>query len=275
MIKSLWTIIWKPLSFFILWAILYSPFVVLLAPRVENTALNIRLYFDATGALTILFAAYVMVRFVERRSFMTLGFAPVRFIRDFTLGLIIGIIWLMVSLVILWLFGWLTPQVTGQLDTSTLFIAALAMLLNTVVQEVLARSYIFQTIQAQSNATWAIIVTSIIFVLYHAAGLQGNWLPAINVFCAGVLFGVAYYRTGNLWLPIAIHFAWNLLLGPILGLSVSGQDLSNKWHIFTLQGPPLFTGGVFGVEGSVVVSLSTILGIFFLFQRYRKKSTVK
>jgi membrane protease YdiL (CAAX protease family) len=228
MIKSLWTIIWKSFSFFTLWAILYSPFVVLLAPKVENTALNSRLYYDATGALTIVIAAWVMVRLVERRSFMTLGFAPIHFVRDFTLGLIIGILWLVVSLVILRLFGWLTLQLTGQLDASTLFIAALAMLLNTLIQEVLSRGYIFQNIQSQSNATWAIIVTSIIFVLYHAAGLQGNWLPALNVFCAGVLFGVAYYRAGNLWLPIAIHFAWNFLLGPVFGLAVSGQDLANS-----------------------------------------------
>ena len=268
MIKSLWTIIWKPLSFFILWAILYSPFVVLLAPRVENTALNIRLYFDATGALTILFAAYVMVRFVERRSFITLGFAPTHFVRDFALGLIIGILWLVVSLVILWLFGWITPQFTGQLNTSALFFAAFAMILNTIIQEVLARGYIFQTIQSQSNATWAVIVTSIIFVLYHAAGLQDNWLPAINIFCAGVLFGVAYYQTGNLWLPIAIHFAWNFLLGPVLGLSVSGQDLSNSWHIFTLQGPPLLTGGTFGVEGSLVVTVITLLAVPVLLKQF-------
>jgi hypothetical protein len=142
------------------------------------------------------------------------------------------------------------------------------------VGEVLARGYIFQTIQLQSNGIWAIIVTSIIFVLYHAAGLQGNWLPALNVFLAGILFGVAYYRTGNLWLPIAIHFAWNFLLGPILGLSVSGQDLANNWHLFTLQGPSLFTGGTFGIEGSLIVTAITILGIVTLLRWYPKQSTV-
>jgi len=156
----------------------------------------------------------------------------------------------------------------GQLDTSTIAIAALAMILNTVIQELLARGYIFQTIQSQANATWAVIITAIIFVLYHAAGLQGNWLPALNVFCAGVLFGVAYYRTNNLWLPIAIHFAWNFLLGPVSGLAASGQELANNWRLFTLQGPVLFTGGTFGVEGSLIVTIITILGIATLLRWY-------
>ncbi len=272
--KPIWTIIWKSVTFILLWAILYTPFVVWLAPKVDSSPLNSRLYFDATGALTILIAAWIMVRFVDRRSFLTLGFAPHQFIRDSALGIFIGLLWLGLSLVILWLFGLVIPQTTGQMNLSILVIAAIAMFLNTVTQEVLARGYVFQTIQSQSNATLAVIVTSIIFVLYHAAGLQGSWLPALNVFCAGVLFGATYYLTGNMWLPIAIHFAWNFLLGPILGLSVSGQDLANNWHVFTLQGPALFTGGDFGVEGGLVVTLITLLGIFALLRWYPKESGV-
>jgi len=256
---------------FILWGILYSPFIAWLSPKGDVAPLSLRLYFDATGALAIIIAAWTMVRFMDRRSFSTLGFAPAHFIRDSALGLFIGILWQGLSIATLWIFGWITPQVTGQMETSTLAIAALAMILNTAIQEVLARGYIFQTIQAQVNATWAVIVTAIIFVLYHAAGLQANWLPAINVFFAGVLFGVAYYRSGNLWLPITIHFAWNFLLGPVLGLSVSGQDLANSWHLFNLQGPSLFTGGTFGIEGSLIVTMITILGIGALLQWYPKE----
>jgi hypothetical protein len=60
-------------------------------------------------------------------------------------------------------------------------------------------------------------------------------------------------------LPIAIHFTWNFLLGPFLGSAVSGQDLANRWGLITLQGPALFTGGAFGLEGSLVVTIVTIL----------------
>jgi len=155
---------------------------------------------------------------------------------------------------------------------SALIIAAAAMILNTVTQEVLERGYVFQTIQAQSNGTWAVSVTAIIFVLYHAAGFQESWLPALNVFLAGILFGIAYYLSGTLWLPIAMHFAWNFLLGPVLGLSVSGQDLANSWHIFTLQRPTLFVGGEFGVEGSLVVTLITIFGIGVLLRWHPRQS---
>ena len=266
--KPLWTILWKSTAFFILWAVLYAPFVVSFADRMQNvdqlSPLTSRLYFDSVGALTILLAAWLMVRFVDRRPFATLGFAPAYLLRDSLLGIIIGFLWLASSLLIMWFFGWVRLQSSGVLDGSVLAVAGVAMILNTVNQEILARSYILQTIRSQTNATWAIIISSLLFMLYHAAGFRGAWLPAVNVFCAGVLFGVAYHLTGNLWLPTAIHFAWNFLLGPVFGLAVSGQDLADKWHLFTLQGPVLFTGGAFGIEGSLIVTLTTILGMVIL-----------
>lgn len=54
--------------------------------------------------------------------------------------------------------------------------------------------------------------------------IKNSWLAAVNVFGAGILFGIAYAVSGNLWFPISIHFSWNFALGPLLGLSISGQN---------------------------------------------------
>jgi membrane protease YdiL (CAAX protease family) len=153
---------------------------------------------------------------------------------------------------------------TGAVDGLALALSGCSMLLNTILQEVLSRSYLFQTIRSHANATWAILISSVFFALIHIGGLQGALLPAANVFCAGVLFAVAYYVTGNLWLPISLHFVWNCLLGPLLGMAVSGQDVANNWRIFTVHGPALATGGVFGIEGSLIVTLVTGVGIVVL-----------
>jgi hypothetical protein len=102
----------------------------------------------------------------------------------------------------------------------------------------------------------------------------GALLPAVNVFVAGILFAMAYYITGNLWLPIAIHFTWNLLLGPVLGLTVSGQNqLNSGWQILSIHGPNLWTGGTFGIEGGLMVTIITVIilsSITILFKFTRK-----
>src|SRR3989338_8412707 len=79
-----------------------------------------------------------------------------------------------------------------------------------------------------------------------------------NVFCAGCLFCMSYRFAGNLWFPIAIHFVWNFLLGSVLGLVVSGQShLGKGSRILNLDGPALFTGGAFGLEGGLIVTFTT------------------
>jgi hypothetical protein len=142
-----------------------------------------------------------------------------------------------------------------------------ALLFNTLTQEVLVRGYIYQTIQSQTNFIWAIVGSAIFFALMHASAFAQTWWPALNVFLAGVLFGVAYHRTGNLWLPMAIHFAWNFLLGPVLGLTVSGRaDLNTAWRVLQVQGPALWTGGSFGIEGGLIVTFSTAVGAAAMFR---------
>lgn len=57
-----------------------------------------------------------------------------------------------------------------------------------------------------------------------------------------------------------MRFAWNLLLGPVLGLTVSGTDqLGLGWCMLALEGPEVFTGGSFGLEGGLIVTLTTSL----------------
>lgn len=130
---------------------------------------------------------------------------------------------------------------------------------NTITQELLVRGFVLQTIGAHASAVAAAIGSSL-FVLPHAPAFRGAWLPAVNVFAAGLLFAIAYLKTSGLWLPIGIHFSWNLLLGPVLGGVVSGgNSLRQGWQMLEVHGPPSWTGGYFGLEGGAAVTISTVI----------------
>jgi len=96
-------------------------------------------------------------------------------------------------------------------------------------------------------------------------------LPMISLFAAGILLGTAYAITGNLWLPIALHFGWNFLQGPVLGETVSGRANDAGWRLFHLTGPPLMTGGKFGVEGGLIAIIITILGTPIVLLAFRRR----
>jgi membrane protease YdiL (CAAX protease family) len=265
----IWTIVWKTGLFFILWGLLLVPIIVPFAAKFEQIRptypLQLQLFSEVSIALTLLAVAWFMAHFIDHRSFRTLGFSTDHWMSDLLLGVSLGAVWLALSVAFLWFAGCVQVQSAVVMSGSFLAWTASALIFNTVAQEVLARSYIFQTIRSQTNAAASVIVTAVLFMAYHAGAYQGSWLAALNVFLAGILFGMAYQLTGNLWLPIGIHFIWNFLLGPVLGLTVSGNSQTwSRTQLLTVQGPAWLTGGAFGLEGGLAVTLTTLLSIAVL-----------
>jgi uncharacterized protein len=77
---------------------------------------------------------------------------------------------------------------------------------------------------------------------------------------------MAFIKSGNLWFPISIHFAWDVLLGPLLGLTESGKtDLGAGWKILNINGPKLYTGGHFGLEGGLIVTITGLSVLILLY----------
>ena len=273
---SIWRILWRSGLFILIWGFLlapcFMPFVSGLAQWEKTSPIEARLYADIACAITILAATWFMTRFIDHRPFLTIGLAFDHIMRDSLFGVAVGSIWLGVSVGAARLLGWASFIVPIGFAWPILVGAAIAMLFNVLTQELLLCGFIFQTIRRQSNIVIAIVVSSILFVSLHAGAFKGEWLPVVNVFAAGLLFCLAYIITGNLWFPISIHFAWDVLLGPVLGLTESGKsNLGGGWKMFVVNGPPLFTGGTFGLEGGFIVTLTVFVGIvlMYLFQRQK------
>ncbi len=265
-----WRIVWRSGLFIIGWAVLLALFFVPFGPRLavweKISPVQARLYSDITSATTILAATWLMTRFIDRRPFLTIGFAIDHIFRDVLAGLMLGAAWLGISLGAAWALGWASPSVPVGFSWSILAGSSLAMLFNVVTQELILCGFIFQTIRSRSNALIAIVISSILFSSLHAGAFKGEWLPIVNVFAAGVLFCLAYVLTGNLWFPISIHFAWDVLLGPVLGLTESGlNNLGGGWKMFAIDGPSLFTGGRFGLEGGLIVTATVFFIIFLMY----------
>lgn len=243
-------------------ALFFVPFASKLSKWADTFPIRAQLYADIAGAMAMLAATWIMTRFVDRRPFQSIGFAPDFILRDLLIGLAIGAGWLLVSVGSAWVAGWASPQVPETFSSPLLLLVAISMFFNVLTQQLLLCGYIFQTIQSRTNFLVALLISAALFSAYHAGAFQGAWLPVVNVFAAGALFCLAYGITGKLWLPVAIHFTWNFLLGPMFGLTTSGSSQSGLgWVEFEIEGPTLFTGGAFGLEGGLVVTLTTAVCI--------------
>jgi len=274
-LQILWRVALFVLAFALISALFFVPLASVLSGWADAFPVRAQLYADTAGAVAMLAATWVMTRFVDRRPFWTIGLAFRNAPRDMAAGLAVGIGWLAVSVGGAWAAGWASFEVPVAFSGSLLLVAATSVFFNVLTQQLLLCGYIFQTIRSRANFLVALLVSAALFSAYHAGVFQGAWLPAVNVFTAAVLFCLAYGITGNLWFPVAIHFAWNLLLGPVLGLTVSGTaQMGLGWRMFVVEGPAHFTGGAFGLEGGLVVTLTTTLFIVAMI-RFRSRQRVQ
>ena len=79
-----------------------------------------------------------------------------------------------------------------------------------------------------------------------------------------------YLLTRRLWLGIGLHAAWNYTQGTVYSSIVSGNAPPEGFFKSTLQGSEWLTGGVFGVEASLVaLAVCGTVGVLMLVKAVR------
>jgi len=121
-----------------------------------------------------------------------------------------------------------------------------------VGEELVFRGVIFRLTEERLGTAAALIVSSVLFGLVHAANVGATPVSTAAIALeAGALLGIAYTASRSLWLPIGLHFGWNFSEGGIFGTAVSGGQ-SRGLLDSVLSGPNLMTGGSFGPEASLI-----------------------
>lgn len=145
------------------------------------------------------------------------------------------------------------------------FLFVIGFFIQGMAEEVLMRSIIMSEIYNKSNAVIAILTNSLIFSLFHLSAPGVKALSFFNLFLFGIMFSLIYYITNDMWLTGFAHGAWNITLGVILGTEISGQIIENS--LFRTSSTPyksLLSGGDFGLEGGLIMTIFTIFVILTL-----------
>ncbi|MGH9735849.1 MAG: lysostaphin resistance A-like protein [Candidatus Acidiferrales bacterium] len=110
----------------------------------------------------------------------------------------------------------------------------------------------------------AAIVVSVFFGLIHRGNSGESWAGVFTAGLVGLLFCLLLRRTGDLWMPIGFHAAWDWAQSYFYGVPDSGNI--SRGHLFNahFSGPTWLTGGTVGPEGSwlCVALLVLLFGIF-------------
>jgi membrane protease YdiL (CAAX protease family) len=270
--RRTWSAIWRILAFVIV-GVLPPGLIAVLGARVgiplDAPAGQFTLELLTLGS--VLLVAWLMLR-LERTRFSALGLS--RSITDSLCGFGVGGLWLSATLALAWLGRALSFRPSRFPVLSQLALLALVTSLNAAMQEILFRGYPYFAFESRLGPQAALIGTTALFIVLHLGAAINSPLALVNLALAGFLFGLLRRRSGNLWFPIGVHSAWNVLLGPALGLAVSGKALGPQgWHLLSLSGSALITGGKFGLEGGLATTASTAIALAVSWRWLRKKNT--
>ncbi|WP_372755604.1 lysostaphin resistance A-like protein [Labilibaculum sp.] len=232
-----------------------------------NLAFLIIQAFTTFGTLLII---WIFMRFIDRKKMIDLGFSFKNKTKDILYGLLAGLLMIGTGSLFLYLSGNLKFK-SISFNLIGLSQSVLLLILVSVNEEVLVRGYMLRNFMDSMNRYIALFLSSLLFMALHLLNPNVSLVGMTNVFLAGILLGISYIFTKNLWFPLAFHFSWNFIQGPIFGYEVSGTNLDSLLSQ-NLTGSEWLTGGKFGFEGSILATILCLAGIIFFWFVYRNQN---
>jgi membrane protease YdiL (CAAX protease family) len=256
-----------------------------LLPVIYGSAVEAIVYLLLIGGILLLAS-----RVLDHRRLIDYGFHLSReWWNDLGFGLALGTLLLLGILVLELAMGWIRVTGTfanapGQPFAATILVGVLAVLAVAVGEEVTWRGYPIKNLAEGLNwrvigPRWAtviaVLIPALLFGLAHATNPNATTLSTINIMIFAVLFATGYVLTGELALPIGLHFAWDFVQGFVFGVTGGASQLGSFLVLAEDDpGGKPWTGLPYGAEGGPLATGAFILGFFLTaaWVRFRRGS---
>ncbi len=143
-------------------------------------------------------------------------------------------------------------------DWSAVAFVSVTLLFGAIGEEMLFHGYAFQVLLGRLGPFATILPVSVLFAFLHAGNPGINSLALVNTGLWGLALGFAFWKSGDLWLAIGLHFGWNWVL-PLFGANLSGFTMSLTGYVLQWRTSPIWSGGAYGPEGGLVTTFGVAL----------------
>ncbi len=263
--KKLLIMTGKTLIFFVGWALLASLSPI---PNLSNGAVW-RFWAELIPFLSIVGLTIIFWLFEKRKIKLHIVSSP---LKNSAIGIVAGIIWIGMVTLILISFG--TMRIVEHNIVFMLWLWIFSVFINTIMQELLVRGYLYQMLKTNYNVFVATIITTALFTFMHGGAFEAGIIPVMNVLTMSLLMTIVLEYTQSLIAPIMMHFIWNCVGAIILGGVSLADDYPNLF-VTEFTGNVLLSGGTPKMEGSIVVlilNIVLILGFAFLLKKRQRYS---
>lgn len=262
--KKLVSVSIKTIIFFVGWTICVS---VIPIPNTDSAVIW-RFWAELIPLVSIIALTLIFWLIDKRKTRLHL---TGKLVNNIILGCVTGATWLGVSVGILAIIG--VVHIDGRNQISMLWLWMISAFLNTVMQEMLVRGYLYQMLKSNYNIGIAVIVSTGLFTFAHGGAFEAGILPVLNVITMSLFVTAVLEYTDSLIAPIVIHFLWNGVGAIILG----GVSLAEDYpHLFNMiiSGNSILSGGSCKIEGSIIVLLMNLIFMVGFIMANKKKGKI-
>ncbi|MED4685454.1 type II CAAX endopeptidase family protein [Bacillus mycoides] len=227
---------------------------------------NIEMILTFGGAI---FFIFLWIRFVEKRSFSSIGFWKVQWMRQYLRGALIGFVFISIPVIVLVLTGIVKLQMQQITATAIFGIVGslIAFLIQGATEEIIVRGWLFPVISVRSRIWVGIIVTSFLFGFLHLLNPGITILSISNIILVGVFAAFYVLKDSSLWGICAWHSIWNWAQYNVYGFAVSGMTIySTPLFKPVTNGSEVLHGGSFGIEGSIITTIMLSIASIILWK---------
>jgi len=199
-------------------------------------------------------------------------FAAKGLAKNLIIGTLIGLVLQSLTILVIYLKG--SYSVININPISFIMIPLVIMFTVAIIEEILVRGIIFRIIEEKLGSYISLTISSILFGVLHLANPHSTLISGVCITTAGFLMGASFIYSRSLWMPIAVHFAWNFTQSGIFGAITSGNEKTKSLLEAKIQGPEFITGGAFGPERSIQAIIFCIIATIVLMMLSRKANKI-
>lgn len=109
-------------------------------------------------------------------------------------------------------FEWSAVSFDGGL-AGALALLVLGTFIASTAEDILTRGLVLRAFPALGQHRVFILVSATLYVLNHVHRLHKGPVEWLMLFCFGLAYAAALYRTRTLWAAVGLHWGWNLANG--------------------------------------------------------------
>ncbi len=223
--------------------------------------------------IVMILVVCLFCKLIQKRKMRTLGFVKKGFLKEYLLGLAAGFVFFSVTVLLGVVTGGLKVEgISAEFSIGMFALFALGFMFQGMAEEVMCRGYFMISYARRYPVYAAVLANALVFAALHIPNSGMTVLSFVNLALFGIFASVYMLHRGSIWGIGAFHSIWNLVQGNFYGIKVSGMEFGNSFLRMTpVEGKELLSGGDFGLEGSIWVTIVLIAGTVFMYYSMSKK----